>query len=126
MMSLKNRNFKTLCTAASILLIIIGIFHGSGINYINGLVQESDVSQLVKNIFPVLFILPSLELIGLGIIAFFAVKQPTNHNILLTLSILILIDSILAFWLNAIIPGLILLTPSLIFLLAAWSKNNKP
>lgn len=124
MLILRTKTVKILCTAASILLLIIGIFHGSGINYINGLVQNSDVSQLVKNVFPILFILPSFQLIGLGTIGLFAIKKPINCNILLTLSVLVMIDSIFAFWLNAIIPGFILLAPSLIYLVAAWSSKN--
>ena len=110
---------------ASILLLFVGLFHGSGINYINGTVQTSNVSQLVKDVFPVLFISPSIQLIGLGIIGLFAVNKHTNYNILLTLSILVLTNSILAFWLNAIIPGFILLIPSLIYLIAAWSSKNQ-
>lgn len=122
---LSNKTTSTLCTAASILLLIIGLFHGSGIIYISGMVQKSDVSNLVKNVFPVLFISPSVQLLGLGVIALFTVNKHANYKILFTLSILVLINSIFAFWLNAVIPGLILLTPSLIYFIAAWSSMNQ-
>lgn len=125
MPTLSTKTIKILCSMASILLLFVGLFHGSGINYINGTVQTSNVSQLVKDVFPVLFISPSIQLIGLGIIGLFAVNKHTNYNILLTLSILVLTNSILAFWLNAIIPGFILLIPSLIYLIAAWSSKNQ-
>ena len=125
MPTLSTKSIKFLCSVASILLLLIGLFHGSGINYINGSVQASDVSQLVKNVFPVLFISPSAQLLGLGILGLFAVNKNTDHQILFTLSILVLINSFFAFWLNAVIPGLILLTPSLIYFIAAWSSKNQ-
>ena len=111
---------RILWVIGCVLLPVIGVFHGSGINYVNGIVQESDVSQLIKSIFPVLFLFPTFQLIGMGAIGFLAVKKKTNHGILLTLSILILIYSILAFILNAVIPGLILLVPSAVFLMVTW------
>ncbi|MEM6830533.1 MAG: hypothetical protein AAF551_08440 [Bacteroidota bacterium] len=124
MPTLSKKSTKTSCTIASILLLIIGLFHGSGINFINGLVQESDVSQLVKNVFPVLFISPSIQLIGIGVIGLFAVNENVNYKILFTLSVLVLMDVIFAFWLDALIPGIVLLIPSAIYLVAAWSSKN--
>lgn len=124
MPTLSKKSTKTSCTIASILLLIIGLFHGSGINFINGLVQESDVSQLVKNVFPVLFISPSIQLIGIGVIGLFAVNENVNYKILFTLSVLVLMDVIFAFWLDALIAGIILLIPAAIYLVAAWSSKN--
>jgi len=122
-----SKHIKILCVVASGLLIVMGIFHGSGINYVNGLVQESDVPQLVKQVFPVLFILPSIQLIGLGVFGLLAYKQPINPGVLLTLSVLVMVDAILAFWLNALFPGIVLLLPSLLYLIAARSvSKNRP
>ncbi len=121
-----EKKIKTSCIAASIFLLIVGIFHGSGINYVNNLVQQSNVSSLVKNIFPILFLLPSVQLIGLGVIGILTVRRKPNYAILLTLSIWVLVNSIFAFWLKAIIPGIILLVPSLIFMIAAWTQKKYP
>lgn len=119
-MKLSTKSAKTISLIGCVLLLIVGVFHGSGINYINDLVQESDVSQLVKTIFPVLFILPSLQLIGLGIIGILAIRR-SNYEILFALTALTLADALLAFWLGAVIPGLILAIPSIIFFVVAIS-----
>lgn len=124
MTTLSKKHIKILCTIASSILIFIGLFHGSGIVYINGMVQESDVSNLVKNVFPILFISPSIQLIGIGIIGFFAVTQHYNYRILLTLSILVLINACFAFFLNALIPGIILLTSSFMYSVVAWRSKT--
>lgn len=125
MPTLSKKTIKISCALASVLLLLIGLFHGSGINYLSGEVQASNVSQLVKSIFPVLFISPSIQLIGISIIGILAVNEHSGYRILFTLSILVLINAVFAFWMNAIIPGVVLLTPSLIYLVAAWSIKNK-
>jgi hypothetical protein len=124
MLKSSSKSIRALCTVAGGLLIVMGIFHGSGINYVNGLVQESDVSQLVKRVFPVLFILPSFQLIGLGIIGLLASKHPVRPSILLTLSLLVMVDAVLAFWLNALLPGIVLFIPCLLYGAAAWNARQ--
>jgi len=117
---------KRLCVLGSILLTIIGIFHASGISYVNSLVQNSDVTNLVKSIFPILFILPTIQLFGFAIFGLIASYMGQHANkVLIPLSILILIDAMLAFYLNAIIPGLILALPSAIFFFVALRKTAK-
>ncbi|MEL6252374.1 MAG: hypothetical protein AAFR87_10230 [Bacteroidota bacterium] len=111
---------KLICYIASSLLIIMGIFHGSGINYLTEIVQDSNVSDLVKDIFPVLFIIPSIQLIGLAVLGIMVASMGKYaYRILLLLTILVLIDAILAFYLNALIPGLILSIPAFMFLFAS-------
>jgi hypothetical protein len=120
-----TKSIKMLCSVASISLLLVGLFHGSGIEYINGLVQASDLSQFVKKVFPVLYISPSVQLLGLGIIGLLVMNNHTNYKILFTLSILVLVNSVFAFWLSAVIPGFILLVPSSIYFVAAWSGKNQ-
>ena len=122
---LSIKTIKISCTVASILLLVIGLFHASGIAYINEMVQTSNVAELVKNIFPVLFIAPSTQLIGLGVIGLFAIKAHPNYHILFTLAALVLFNAIFAFWLNALIPGVVLMIPSVIYLAAGWSSKQK-
>jgi len=122
-----NSISKYLCVVGSVLLLIIAVFHGSGLNYVSGLVQESDVSDLIKKIFPVLFILPTLQLIGFAILGWIAssMKQQAN-KVLIPIALFVLIDAFLGFYLGAIIPGLILMIPALLFGVVAWKKldNN--
>lgn len=118
-MNFIRKQNNTLIIVASTLLLAIGVFHGSGINYLGEMVQASDVAPIVRKIFPVLFILPSLQLIGLALIGLVARRKPINHQVFFVLFILVLIDAMLAFWLGALIPGIILALPALIYLLAA-------
>ena len=126
-MASPNKLSKTLCIIASSLLIFVGLFHGSGYNYINEMVHESNLSDLIKGIFPVLFILPTIHLIGFGIFGLVVIYMKQDANkVLIPLSILILIDAGFAFYLSAVLPGVILLVPALIFLyVASKNKTNK-
>ena len=121
-MPLQTSWIRKLSYFASALLFTIGLFHGSGLQYVNGLVAASDATQLIKDIFPVLFIAPSLQLIGLALIGVLAVRKPINSTILGVVSILVLINAAFAFWLNAIIPGVVLFLPGIILMFCAWSS----
>ena len=122
---MRNSVSKYLCITGSILLLVMAIFHGSGINYVNSLVQESDVSDLIKRIFHVLFILPTIQLIGFaifGIVASFMKHQA--NRILVPLASLVLIDAFLGFYLGAVVPGIILMIPSVIFGVVAYVRRS--
>lgn len=110
---------NVLCAIACILLLAVGILHLSGINYINDMVQQSNVSDLVKQIFPILFLAPSIQLIVLAIFGLIALSKP-SRIVYALIAVFVLIDAVFAFWLNALIPGLILLLPGVIFVFLAW------
>ncbi|WP_421870733.1 hypothetical protein [Marinoscillum sp.] len=114
---------NVLCAIACILLLAVGILHMSGINYINDMVQQSDVSDLVKQIFPILFLAPSIQLIVLAIFGLIALSKP-SRIVYALISVFVLIDAIFAFWLNALIPGVILLLPGVIFVFLAWKPKT--
>ena len=98
------------------LLITMALFHGSGIFYLSDLVQQSDADPIIKKIFPVLFAHPSIQLFGLaglGIVTFFMKHE--IGKILLFIAILVLVDSVLAFFLGAMLPGLVLVLTSSVF-----------
>ena len=116
---------KTLCIIASSLLLFIAAFHGSGIYYINNLVQASDTPDLIKSIFPVLFILPTIQLIGLATFGFIAATMKDQANkILIPLSIFVFLDAVFAFYLGAILPGLVLSIPAFLFLFIAYHNRT--
>ena len=124
-MIVSRKGSKVLCMIGSGLLLAKAIFHGSGINYINNMVNASDLPGFIKGVFPVLFILPTIQLVGFAVFGLIASYMKTQANkILIPLSVLILIDAILAFYLKAIIPGVILLVPFLFFMLVAYSNNK--
>lgn len=106
--------------------MIIALFHGSGINYVSELVENSDADDLIKSIFPVLFILPTLQLLGLAIFGWVATTLKHQANkILIPLSLLVLADALLAFYLNATVPGIILLIPAALFMLSAYTNSKQ-
>ncbi len=114
-----------MCIIGILLLLFIALFHASGFNYISGLVESSKVSDLIKSIFHVLFILPTIQLIGLatfGIMALY-LKEEAN-KILIPLAVLVLVDALLAFYLNALIPGLVLAVPAILFGIAAYQNRG--
>ncbi len=122
---MKNKLSKILCVVGAVLLLIIAGFHGSGFSYVNDLVLSSDVSDLIKKIFPVLFILPTIQLIGLaafGLMAPYMKEQ--SGKVLIALAILILVDAMLAFYLGANIPGVILVLPAVLFLFVVYRINR--
>lgn len=98
------------------LLILMALFHASGMNYVCDLMQQSNAKPFLKEIFPVLFAHPSLQLFGLaglGIVTYF-MKQEIN-KILLFIAVMVGVDSLLALYLGAIIPGILLLFATLVF-----------
>ena len=106
------------------LLTIMAVFHLSGIQYINGLIQQSNSRSFVKEIFPILFVHPSIQLLGLaglGMLTLF--MRYESGKILVFIAIMVLLDSFLAFHLGAILPGILLIFTSIIFLLGGIKKK---
>jgi len=102
-----------------LLLIVMAAFHGSGINYVNGLIAESNADDLLKGIVPVLFAHPSIHLIGIaimGVLTFF--MQHEKRKVFYAIGLLIFIDAALAFYLGGILPGVLLSLAALSFIFA--------
>lgn len=114
----KSKITKTSTIIGCTLLIIMALFHGSGIFYVTDLIQQSDTEPFIKEIFPILFAHPSIQLLGLaglGIVTLFMKYE--IDKILVFIAILVFIDSILAFLLGATIPGVLLVFSSSAFVL---------
>ncbi len=112
----KSKINKISTIVGCILLILMGIFHMSGIHYVTDLIQQSNSEPFIKEIFPILFAHPSIQLFGLaglGILTLFMKHE--IEKILFFITILVFIDSILAFSLGATIPGILLVLSSSAF-----------
>lgn len=106
-----------------ILLIVMSLFHGSGIYYVTDLIEQSNSESFVKEIFPILFAHPSIQLLGLaglGILTLF--MRYEAGKIRFFIAIMVLIDSLLAFYLGATIPGILLIFTSVSFGLGGVKK----
>ncbi len=114
---------KVLHLTASTLLLLMAGFHASGTQYVSGVMLESNASPFLKEIFPVLFILPSLHLLGLAVLGIWALQfGNARRKIAWFIAASVMITTLLAFYLGAILPGGILLTTFLIFTIAAVKK----
>lgn len=116
---------KVFCLIGSILLLVMGIFHGSGFFYIQEAIEKSNAESFLKEIVPVLFAHPSIHLISLsalGILAIF-LKQDLRKLTWL-LAVLILSDAILGFYLGGVIPGFLLLAAAICFVIAGLKDKT--
>ena len=120
----KSRRSRAFTIIGSTLLIFMAFFHGSGFYYVTDQIQQSNATSILKEIFPILFIHPSIHLLGLaalGILTLF-MRQESN-NILFFISALIFIDSLISFYLEAFIPGVLLLIAIFFFILSLIPKK---
>lgn len=121
----KSKITKISTKIGCILLIVMALFHTSGIYYVTDLIQQSDSEPFIKEIFPVLFAHPSIQLFGLaglGILTLF-MKHETE-KILFFIAIMVLIDSFLAFYLGATVPGILLIFSSFCFGLGGFKRTE--
>jgi len=122
----KSKAFKVLCLVGSLLLLVMAMFHGSGLFYVKESIDQSNAEGFLKEIVPVLFAHPSLHLIGLSAFGFLALSLNYEIKKVLTLiSALVTVDALLAFYLGGILPGILLLIAALCFILARFNIYSK-
>jgi hypothetical protein len=121
----KSKTSRILITIGSILLVIMAMFHGSGFFYVSDLMNESNAEGFLKEIVPVLFAHPSIHLIGLGALGIVTLYLKYEaKKVLFLLTILVVIDAVLAFNVGGLIPGCILTIPVVCFLIAGFNINQ--
>ena len=119
-----SKKSKATIVIGSVLLIIMGLFHGSGINYVTDIVQQSNSESFIKEIFPVLFAHPSVHLLGLAVLGIVTLYMSQDaKKVLLVISSLIVIDALIAFYMSAIVPGVLLLASAFCFFLVGIQKK---
>ncbi len=117
----KSKANKISGVIGSSLLLVMALFHGSGFSFVRETILESNSKDFLKEIVPVLFAHPSIHLIGLaafGILSI-TIEKKASKKVLLLLSLLILADALLAFYLGGILPGILLSVATLCFVLAS-------
>ncbi len=115
---------KLFSILGSILLLFMAVFHGMGFSYVSEAISTSNAEKFLKQIVPTLFAHPSIHLIGLasfGVLTIF-LKQD-RHKVQLCIALLIIIDALLAFNLDAIIPSVLLMSAALCFFLGSWKSR---
>ena len=117
---------KILCIIGSILLLVMAVFHGSGYTFVTEGIWESNAEDFLKQIVPVLFVHVSIHLVGLaafGILALF-LKQAAG-KVLPLLTVLVVADAALAFYLGAVPPGVMLLAVSFCFAVPGYLFSGR-
>ncbi|MEO1051767.1 MAG: hypothetical protein AAFX87_14150 [Bacteroidota bacterium] len=121
-----SKLFKTLCIIGSSLLIIMAGLHGSGTTYLTEKINQSNASSLIKEVFPVLFVLPSIELLGLAAFSLLTLTMKSEvEKVLALIVILIVVNAALAFYLGALIPGLLIVGAASCFAFAGWERSKR-
>lgn len=121
----KSKTTRILILIGSILLVIMATFHASGFFYVSDSINKLNAEGFLKEIVPVLFAHPSIHLIGLaalGVLTLYLKYEA--KKILLLLTIMVIIDTILAFNIGGLIPGLILTLPFICFSIAVFNMNQ--
>ena len=118
-----SKSFKLYVVSGCVLLVVMAIFHGSGLKFVNDTLLESNAKGFIKDIFPVLFIHSSVHLFSLAIFGIATLSVNHGHKtILRIIASFIIISSLAAFYLTAIAPGILLLLSASCFLIANFKK----
>lgn len=121
----KSKSYKWLIVTGSLLLTLMAIFHASGTPYVSEMMNQSNADGLLKEIFPVLFLNPTLHLITLAAFAVASIYLTKGYKIILTIvSAAAIVNAIMAFYLGANIPGILLILASSCFAVAVLRSNN--
>lgn len=106
------------------MLVLAGL-HTSGLSWISGEISNSNAEDFLKDVFPVLFLHVSIQLVGLaglGILAIFLGQAA--RKVLTFLGVMCFTNVGLAFYLGAIAPGVLLLIAAMLFLLGAIKASE--
>ena len=114
------------CVGGSILLLVTAVLHGSGLTWIHGEVEASNAPQMIKDIFPILFIQVSIQLFGLAMLGIATPFLSEGSRLILgILTALILANVAFSFYLGAIVPGILLLAAAACFVIGGFGSFSK-
>ena len=103
----------------SVLLLAMGGLHLSGMAFVSEMVIASDAPALIKRIFPILFAHPSLQLFALGLFGIVgAITSKLSRQTAGLIGFLVVIDALLALYLETWIPMTLLIIASGCFMIA--------
>ena len=116
---------KALVIAGSSLLIVMSLFHSSGILYISDLMNKTNSESFLKEIFPVLFVHPSVQLLGLGILGIITLfMKYETKKVRVFIGVFVFLDALFALYLSAMIPSIVLAVAAMVFFISS-SLGNK-
>jgi len=120
-----NRSSQYLVFLGLFLITVMAAFHLSGIQYVTSQMNASNAKDFRKSIFGVLFVHPTLHLILLGILGGIALSLKAQAwKILYFIAGSLAIDGVVAFYLGAIPPGILLWVAASLFALAGFTNKK--
>lgn len=95
------------------LLLVMAILHASGFYYVTKLFRQTNAPTFLQAVFPILFLFPSIQLLGLAAFALLSNYLGEGaRQVLWVTTILVMVNAGLAFVLQAWLPGVLLLIAS--------------
>ena len=117
---------KFFCIVGSVLLLIMGLFHGSGLNWISGEISKSNAEPFLKEVFPVLFAHVSIHLLGMAILGLSLIWfHKAARVVSIFIAAMVMANVVFAFYLGASPPGVLLLCAAICFVLVAVTYSER-
>ena len=108
----------------SLLLLIPAGLHISGFCYVTEKMDASNAPLFLKEVMPVLFVLPSLHLICLTWVALLSIYAKGNFRLLLLpVIVFVFINMVFAFYLAAFLPAGVMAASGACYLLAVYESR---
>ncbi len=116
---------KILTIVGSVLLLIMAAFHGSGFFFVSGAISESNAAGFLKDIVPVLFTHPSIQLVFLAAFGLLALSIGSGaRRVLALVSLAVFADVALAVYLGGIVPAVLLAIAAICFGVASYRSTG--
>lgn len=107
------------CMLGIIFLLGIAGLHGSGFQTFNAQMADSDASAFLKDVFPILYFMPSLYLLVLSVFGFVAIGIPSARRpICLVLAVSVAAAGALALLVGEWIPLAVMGAGAMLFAIA--------
>jgi len=113
------------CALGIVFVLAIAALHGSGYGYLTEQMNQTNASDFLKEIFPVLFIMPSLYLSLLAAFGVLAIAKPqARRMICFMLAPAVMIAGALALMLGEWLPLIVMMAGGGVFLAAALTAPS--
>jgi len=120
-----SKSNKYLCGIGSLLLLVMALFHLSGLEWITAEIDSSDAKPFLKEVFPVLFTHVSLQLLGLAALGASLIVVAGNTRLIAAfIAVMSAANVALALWLGAYPPGILLAIAATCFGVVAGRQST--
>jgi len=105
-----SRRIVILAAVGAVMLIGMGVLHGSGYGYVASVLAESNLPTFLKRVLPPLYLYPSVLMAALAAVVLITLRQQEGRPFMFrVVSVIVAANAALGFVLGGIIPGGVLL-----------------